>query len=207
MEIVWKCFSRPIPPSWAGGRGSPSLAGPGGAPRAAGGQRSSGRAECPEGGGQCRPGTALPWGSAGGHSPGGFSPGLRWSITSSRRISAEPTALPAPPGTARGEVDTLDSWEADNRGKKRGEPSRRSPSPRTAEEQAFVATEGRGASPGSGGTLPARPGAAPGNKEVNRADSPLVFNYPGGLSVPLRAMKTLCSSLVLAFGSPRDVGW
>lgn len=120
MEIVWKCFSRPIPPSWAGGRGSPSLAGPGGAPRAAGGQRSSGRAECPEGGGQCRPGTALPWGSAGGHSPGGFSPGLRWSITSSRRISAEPTALPAPPGTARGEVDTLDSWEADNRGKKRG---------------------------------------------------------------------------------------
>lgn len=71
-------------------------------------------------------GTAVPWGSAGGHGAGGFSPGVRWSITSSRRLSAIPTALREPPGTARSEVDTLGSEEADSI-EKRGEPPRRPP--------------------------------------------------------------------------------
>lgn len=207
MEIVWKCFSRPIPPVLGRGEGESLPRRSRRSPPSCGGTAelrtrrvSGGRRSVP-------PRNRAPLGQRWGAQPGGLLPRApvvhNFLPQDFCRAHRAPSAAGHSPRRG-GHAGLLRSGQ---QGKEEGEPSRRSPSPRTAEEQAFVATEGRGASPGSGGTLPARPGAAPGNKEVNRADSPLVFNYPGGLSVPLRAMKTLCSSLVLAFGSPRDVGW
>lgn len=100
MEIVWKCFPALSPRS----RRSPPSSGLGVR------GRSSGRPEEPR----------SRWASPGGTGRGGCSPGLRWSITSSRGLSAVPTAPRAPPGTAQSEVDTLGCGEAATREKTGG---------------------------------------------------------------------------------------
>lgn len=190
MEIVWKCFPALSSRSLGGGEGCPTLAGPGGVPRAPGGQRGSGHAPREEIG--AGGGTAVPWGSTGRHGAGGSSPGIQWSITSSRRLSAIPTALRAPPGTARSEVDTLGSEEADTSLKRGGTLSGdpRDLGPLVSRRSRHLWHREEGGEPGGcrtlrgwwacGGTLVALLGAEPGNKEVNRPDSPLVLITPAG---------------------------
>lgn len=66
-------------------------------------------------------------GSAGVPGAGGFSPGVWWSITSSRRLFAFPSGLRALTGEAGGEVDTLGCGsppKGGRRRKERGEPPR-----------------------------------------------------------------------------------
>lgn len=110
MEVAWKCFPALTPRHLAGGwwwGGVPPALVLWGTPVLRQGARVSGPTEGP-GEEVGRPPARE--GSAEGHGAGSFSLGIEWSITSSRRLSAIPTVLRAPPVKA-GEVDTV-GWES-----------------------------------------------------------------------------------------------